>query len=157
MLTGLNAPPGALVVMDAGIASEATIDWLKNHGYRYLVVSRERTRQFNPEQAIDIETASGDTVRGQKVLSEDGLEVRLYCYSQARSRKEEAMAKRFCEGFEAALGAIADGLSRPRTEKRIIKLWERIGRLKEKAHGIGQHYHIELQADASGTIATALT
>jgi transposase len=48
-------------------------------------------------------------------------------------------------------------LSRPRTEKRITKLWERIGRLKEKAHGISQHYHIELQADESGTIATALT
>jgi len=55
------------------------------------------------------------------------------------------MAKRFCEGFEAALNSIADGLSRPRTEKRLTKLWERIGRLKEKAHGIGQHYHIELQ------------
>jgi transposase len=157
MLTGLNAPPGALVVMDAGIAAEANIDWLKSHGYRYLVVSRERTRQFNPEQAIDIETATGDTVRGQKALSEDGQEVRLYCYSQARSQKEEAMAKRFCEGFEAALGAIADSLSRPRTEKRITKLWERIGRLKEKAHGIGQHYHIDLQTDASGTLATALT
>jgi transposase len=157
MLTGLNAPPGALVVMDAGIASEANIDWLRSHGYRYLVVSRERTRHFNSEQAIDIETATGDTVRGQKVLSEDGQEVRLYCYSQARSQKEEAMAKRFCELFEAALGAIADGLSRPRTEKRITKLWERIGRLKEKSHGIGQHYHLELQADASGKIATALT
>jgi hypothetical protein len=157
MLTDLNAPPGALVVMDAGIASEANIDWLKSQGYRYLVVSRERSRHFNPEQAIDIETASGDTVRGQKVLSEDGQEVRLYCYSQARSLKEEAMAKRFCEGFEAALDAIADGLSRPRNEKRITKLWERIGRLKEKSHGIGQHYHIELQADASGKIATALT
>jgi hypothetical protein len=60
------------------------------------------------------------------------------------------MAKRFCEGFEAALGAIADGLSRPRTEKRI-------GRLKEKAHSTGQHYHIELQTDESGTIATAPT
>ncbi len=47
MLTGLNAPPCALVVMDAGIASEANIDWLKNHGYRYLVVSRERTRHFS--------------------------------------------------------------------------------------------------------------
>jgi transposase len=44
-----------------------------------------------------------------------------------------------------------------RTEKRLTKLWERIGRLKEKSHGIGQHYHIKLQADASGTIATALT
>jgi hypothetical protein len=82
MLTGLNAPPGALVVMDAGIASEANIDWLKSQGYRYLVVGRERTRQFNSEQAIDIGTATGDTVRGQKVLSEDGREVRLYCYSQ---------------------------------------------------------------------------
>jgi hypothetical protein len=117
---------------------------------------RVRTRHFNSEQAIDIETATGDTARGQKVLSEDGQEVRLYCYSPARSQKEEAMAKRYCELFEAALGAIADGLSRPRTEKRITKLWERIGRLKDKAYGIGQHYHIELQADESGTIATAL-
>ena len=48
LLTGLNAPPGT------------------------LVVSRERARHFNPEQAIDIETATGDTVRGQKVL--------LFCY-----------------------------------------------------------------------------
>jgi len=120
------------------------------------VASRERTRQFNPQQAIDIETATGDTVRG-KVLSEDGQEVRLYCHSKARSQKEEAMAKRFYEGFEAALGTIDDGLSRPRTEKCITKLWERIGRLKAKACGIGQHHHIELQADESGKIATALT
>jgi transposase len=75
MLTGLNAPPDALVVMDAGIASEANIDWLRTRGFRYLVVSRERTRQFNPEQAIAIETAAGDTVQGQKVLSDDGREV----------------------------------------------------------------------------------
>jgi len=39
-----------------------------------LVVSRERTRQFNSQQAIDIETATGDTVRSQKILSEDGQE-----------------------------------------------------------------------------------
>jgi hypothetical protein len=77
MLRGLNAPSGALGVMDAGIASEATIDWLRSHGYRYLVVSRERTRPFNPEQAIDIETVTGDTVRSQKARSEDGQEVRL--------------------------------------------------------------------------------
>ena len=81
------------------------------------------------------------------VLSEDGQEVRLFCYSEARGQKEEAMPRRFCEAFEAELDVIVDGLSRPRTEKRITKLWERIG----------QHYHIELQPDESGTIATALT
>jgi hypothetical protein len=106
-------------------ASKANIDWLKSQGYRYLVVSRARARHFNPAQAIDIETATGDTVRGQKVLSEDGQEVRLFCYSEARGQKEEAIAKRFCEAFEAGLRAIADGLSLPRTEKRITKLWER--------------------------------
>jgi hypothetical protein len=40
MLTGLDAPAGALVIMDAGIATEANIAWLVEHGYRYLVVRR---------------------------------------------------------------------------------------------------------------------
>ena len=44
MLKGLGAPVGALVVMDAGIATEANLIWLGEHGYRYLVVSRERAR-----------------------------------------------------------------------------------------------------------------
>lgn len=44
MLTGLSAPPGVLVVMDRGIATEANLDWLREQGYRYLVVSREAGR-----------------------------------------------------------------------------------------------------------------
>jgi hypothetical protein len=40
MLTGLDAPAGALVIMDAGIATEANVAWLVEHGYRYLVVRR---------------------------------------------------------------------------------------------------------------------
>ena len=33
----------ALVVMDRGIATEDRVQWLREQGYRYLVVSRERT------------------------------------------------------------------------------------------------------------------
>ena len=51
---------------------------------------------------------------------------------------------------------MADGLSRPRTTKKIDKLWERIGRLKAKSHGAGQHYHIEIVPDASGEKAQAI-
>lgn len=157
MLNCLSAPTNALVVMDAGIATETNIDWLRSNGYRYLVVSRERNRQFDVTQGNHLETASGDSVHCQKVLAEDGEEVRLYCYSEARSQKEQAMTQQFSSGFETALDKLADGLQRPRTEKRIDKLWERIGRLKEKHHGIGQHYVIELQADESGEKAIALT
>jgi hypothetical protein len=41
MLMDLGAPAGALVVMDRGMATAANLAWLKDHGYRYLVVSRE--------------------------------------------------------------------------------------------------------------------
>jgi len=157
MLKDLNAPKGALVVMDAGIATQANIDWLIAGGYRYLVVSRERSRQFDPEQAVGLTTASGDTVHCQKVSSEDGKEVRLYCYSEARSQKEHAMTKTFSTRFETALNNLADGLQRPRTEKHPDKLWQRIGRLKEKHNGIGQHYQIDLQLDDSGEKAIGLT
>ena len=71
MLIGLGAPTGALVVMDAGIATEANLIWLREHGYRYLVVSRERARQFEAETAIPIETAAGSTVHIQRVDDQD--------------------------------------------------------------------------------------
>jgi transposase len=156
MLQGLGAPSGALVVMDRGIATAENIAWLRARGGRYLVVSRERQRQFDPEQATDLLTAGGDAVSVQRVEDTEGQEVRLYCYSEQRARKEEAIAARFAERFEAGLQALADGLTRPRTTKTIDKLWERIGRLKAKSRGAAQHYHIEIVPDASGQKAQAI-
>lgn len=157
MLAGLNAPHGALVIMDAGIATEANIAWLIEHEYRYLVVSRNRVRQFDEAHAISIETASGDPVHIQKQISEDGKEVRLYCRSPGREKKELGMLERFATGFESGLQKIADGLAKPRSEKRYDKLLLRIGRLKQKSRGTSQHYQIDLIADASGKKATQLT
>ena len=67
------------------------------------------------------------------------------------------MAERFASRFESELNALNEGLQRPRTEKRPAKVWERIGRLKEKQHGIGQHYQIDLQTDDSGEKALSIT
>ncbi len=156
MLKGLEAPQGALVVMDRGIASEDNIAWLAGHGYRYIVVSRERRRQFDPQESIRIETASKEEIHIQKVLSGDGKEVRLYCYSEARAKKEEGITQRFTERFEAGLRKISEGLSKPRTTKDIAKIRERIGRLKAKSRGVGRHYHIEIIPDTSGKKAVKI-
>jgi hypothetical protein len=120
------------------------------------VVSRARHRQFDPNQATDLHTAGGECVSVQRVLDTEGQEVRLSCYSEQRARKEEGIAERFAQRFEAALQAQAEGFTRPRTTKRIDKLWERIGWLKEKSHGAAQHYHIEVVPDASGEQAQAI-
>lgn len=156
ILSGLQAPTESLVVMDRGIATEANLVWLREQGYRYLVVSRERSRHFDPEQAMTIYNASGERLALQKTLSEDGQEVRLYCHSESRAKKEVAIHERFARRFEAELDKIAAGLSQPRTTKRLDKLWERIGRLKAKSRGTGSHYEIDLVADDQGKQAVAL-
>ena len=157
MLKGLDAPKGAMVIMDRGIATEANIAWLIEHNYRYLVVSRERSRQFDASKATETTTAKEETIRIQRVLSDDGSEVRLYCYSEKRQEKETGMTKRFTERFEQGLAKLATGLAKPRGTKDRDKLLEKIGRLKEKSHGIGQHYTIATTYDESGKKAIALT
>ena len=157
MLSALQAPKGALVVMDRGIATQDNITWLAAQGYRYLVVSRERKRTFDLASAMTVTTATQQTVHLHKVLSEDGQEARLYCYSEAREQKEKAIAERFAKRFENALTTLSEGLSRPRTQKRIDKIWQRIGRLKEKSHGVAQHYDIDVTSSEDGTQALAIT
>ena len=157
MLKGLTAPKGALVIMDAGIATAANIAWLKEQEYRYLVVSRERGRQFDPDQAVDTLTASNETIRLQRVLSDDGTEVRLYCHSTGRDTKETAIAGRFATRFETGLAKLAAGLGKPKAQKKLANIQQRIGRLKEKSHGIGQHYEITVTPDETGTKATSIT
>lgn len=156
MLTGLGAPLGALVIMDAGIATEANIAWLIEHKYRYLVVRRNGARQFDKDQSVAIQTANGETVRLQKELSENGEEVLLYCHSSGREAKEAAMLKQFSERYVAGLQHIVDGLQKPRAEKRYDKLLERVGRLKQKSMGAAQHYTLSFTTDESGKTATDL-
>jgi transposase len=142
--------------MDAGIATEENIVWLRTQGYRYLVVSRERQRQFDAREAITLETANGEHVAIQRVADVEGQEARLYCYSERRARKEEGIAQRFTQRFEAGLQKLHEGLARPCTTKTLDKVWERIGRLKAKSHGVGQHYAIEIVPDATGQLAQAI-
>ena len=156
MLEALQAPPGSRVVLDRGIATEAQIDWLAEHGYRYIVVSRERRRRFDAEAATAHRTRTGGTVHLEKVADPEGGEVRLYCYSEERANKERGIAERFAARLERDLKALHEGLSRPRTQKKLDKVWQRIGRLTEKSRGVGQHYAIEVEADETGERAVAV-
>lgn len=157
MLAGLQAPAGALVIMDAGIATQANIDWLALHKYRYLVVRRGGVRSFDATQAVATQTQGGETVRLQKALSADGKELELYCHSEGRQAKEDAMVKRFCTAFEAGLQKIAEALSKPRGEKRAARVQERIGRLKQKSRGASQHYQVVVNADESGKTVASMS
>ena len=156
MLERLNGRSGSTVVLDAGIASEENIQWLIEKGYRYLVVSRKRKRDFDADNALIVKDLPGQTVKVQRGVNEATGEVELYCHSSLREKKEQAMQDRFAECFEAALKSLAAGLNKKGTTKRYDKILERIGRLREKYARAAQHYDITVTADEKSDKAISL-
>lgn len=156
MLTDLAAPAGATVVMDAGIASEENLAWLTAHGHRYIVVSRKQMRSFDPDKAIAVPTASGESVQVQRTEGENG-EVLLHCYSPMRAEKDRAIDSKKANFFEIELQKLADGLTKPRGTRDPAKINQRIGRARQKYARAAQHYAVELSLDEAGKNVTAIT
>ena len=66
MLESLGASREGVVIMDRSIATKANLAWLRDNGYRYLVVSRDNTRVFDADKAATtVTTASRETERGR--------------------------------------------------------------------------------------------
>ena len=156
MLTGLGAPPGATVVMDAGIATEANLTWLRAQGYHYVVVSKLRERRFDPALATEVQSAGQATIKIQRVLDEQGHAL-LYCHSPAREQKDRAIDAAKTAGFEAVLLKLQGGLSKPRGTKDLAKIMERLGRAKQRYSRAAQHYQVEVTKDDTGTQVRAIT
>ena len=156
MLSGLGAPRGATVVMDAGIATEANLTWLRARGYHYVVVSRLRERQFDPALATQVQSAGNATISIQRVLDEQGHAL-LYCHSPAREQKDRAIDSAKASGFEAVLLKLQAGLSKPRGTTDVAKIMERLGRAKQRFARAAQHYQVELTKDDTATQVRAIT
>jgi hypothetical protein len=150
MLEKLGASPQAMVVMDRGIATKANVEWLIENHYRYIVVSRERLREFDFAKAQNIETARSGAIQVYKEINEENTEARLYCYSPKRKGKEQGILERFMEKYESGLADIAKSLDKPRGRKSRDIIMQRIGRLQEKSRGVHQHYEITIQDNALG-------
>ena len=156
MLAGLHAAPGATVVMDAGIACEANLSWLREQGYHYVVVSKLRERQFDPDLATSVQSAGGVTIGLQRVQGAPG-EVLLYCHSPAREEKDRAIDTAKASGLEAALAKLQATLSKPRGTQDLATIMERLGRAKQRYARAAQHYEITVATDPEGKLVTAIT
>lgn len=147
MLKALEGRSGSTVILDAGIASEENIQYLIEQGYKYIVVSRKRKRDFDEDKATIVKDIPGQTVKAQKVILEETGEVELYCHSQLREKKEQAIQDSFAEKYEAALHSLNSGLSKKGTTKTYSKVLMRLGRLKEKYARAAQHYDVTVTPD----------
>lgn len=155
--TGISTVQKTTVVMDAGIATQEIIDWLKEHHYPYLVVSRKKHREFDEAESTIVKQDEECTVKVQKVIDEETGETLLYCHSSQREKKERAIGNRFTTRFEEALQHLHDGLSIKRRVKRYDKVIEKIGRLKQKFSKAAKLYTVTVTKDEKSGNAGKIT
>lgn len=145
------------VVMDAGIATEDNITWLKEHGYHYLVVSRKRHREFDKSASVVVKKDQDCTVRVHKKIDEKTGETLLYCHSTMREKKDQAIGDRFIRRFEADLQTLENGLHKKRCLKNYDKIMVKIGRLRQKYSRVSSQYSIDVEKDKKNGNATQIT
>jgi len=139
------------IVMDAGIASEDNIKWLRKHHYRYIVVSRKRKKEIPSDvkmMPVKIDNNTKNVlVQAGLALNKETDEMELYCHSVDKEKKEESIKTKFQERFEAELSKARNALHLPNGTKRYEKVIERIGRLKEKFKLVSHRYNITIEKD----------
>ena len=172
--TLLGAHKSSLVVMDAGIASQENIDYLKENGYDYLVVSRKKEKQFDETRAVEVKTDKQDNtiVRAQRVeiKDEEGNieEIELYCHcpnevtkcswgAKPRELKEDSMQQRVQSKFTQALDYLNEGLSIPRRMKNYEKVLQKVGALKSDYSSIARYYTVTVKKDPDSPNALSVS
>ena len=154
---GVSTGKKPTVVMDAGIATEDNITWLKEHHYPYLVVSRKKHREFDVEQSVVVKKDDECTVRAQEVFDEETQEKLLYCHSSRREKKDQAISDRFVSRFEEELLKLSNGLHKKRCLKKYDKVMVKIGRLRQKYSKVSSRYTISVKKDDKTGNATEIT
>ncbi|MBW2366647.1 MAG: IS1634 family transposase [Deltaproteobacteria bacterium] len=145
-----------VIILDAGIATEENIKWLKKEQYGFLVVSRKRHREFAEDKAVEVRKEQGYTVKVFKKKNEDTGETELYCHSTKREDKERAIQDKFSTRFEAALKKLDSGLHKKGCVKKHDKVVEKIGRLKQKYSKAAKNYKVTIKKDKKTGKATKI-
>lgn len=146
------------IILDAGIATEANLAWLRKHQYFYVVSARQKPTSLELEGELVRVGDVLDFVKAALLKSPgDGEEKWLYCESEAKAAVASKMKQSFRRRFEEELQNVARSLLKPKGRKKYTKVLERIGRLKEKHKKISGCYEVNVEASGDGKTATAIT
>ena len=150
----------AVVVLDAGIASEENLNLIAAKGYKYVCVSRTKLTDYQAvdnKPAILVNTKSNKTIRLRQITTEKNTDYYLEIKSTDKALKEEGMKNQFEKRFEEELQKIYKALHGKGGIKKLDKVHQRIGRAREKYPSAQQYYTIEVSADEKSGKATEIT
>lgn len=140
----------AVVVIDAGIATEENLALIKAKGYDYVCVSRSKIKDYsidNKDNAKHLLTKDGQFISLQKVQKESDTDYILKVKSTGKALKERSMKSRFDERFMDEIKKINTSLTKKHGVKKIDKVNQRIGRAVEKYPSAAKFYNINIIAE----------
>lgn len=145
------------VVVDAGIGTDRNVQWLKDNGYTYIVVSRKRKMALPVDtEMVTVREDDRGVIRACFRTNTSG-ETELYCHSTAKKIKESGIKTRFEIRFEDALTEAKKALSKKNGTKKYEKVLEKIGRLKERYRRVSRRYEIVVEkSDETGNATDIL-
>jgi transposase len=147
----------AVVVLDAGIATEENLKLIEEKGYKYLCVSRTKLKDYKyvPDRLTTfLDTKSNQTIRLRSVTTQKNTDYYLEIKSPSKEKKEEGMKLQFEKRFEEELQKIHTALHSKGGVKKLDKVHQRIGRAKEKYPSVQHYYIIEVSNDAKTNLPT---
>ncbi len=160
MIKNLSAHQSLLkpiIVLDAGIATKDNLTWLRVNGYSYVVSARQDAPSVELEGELVPVGDLNNFVKAALIKSDENSEEKwLYCESEAKAAVALEMKQSFRKRFEEELKNLSAGLSKPKGRKKLTKVIERIGRLKEKHKNISGCYEVNAVPSEDGSIANAI-
>ena len=146
------------VIMDAGIATEENLAYLREQGLDYICVERTKTPPVptgDPDQRFT--TAGKKNIKAWRLpdpkkvqegedepnpQQEAPKEQRVYIHSEAKQYTEEQIRDTKCSKYEAELTELHNGFSKSGYLKDLGKVHIKLGRLKQKHKDVSHLYEV---------------
>lgn len=148
-----------IVVLDAGIATEKNLEMLHGKGYHYICVSRSSLKEYHADTTatpVKITDKRKQPIELLKVKANSDNDQYLWVKSHAKQIKEDSMSGLLTQRFEQGLMGIQEGINKKGGTKKVNKVHERIGRLKQKYPSVHTWYEIHVTDNGRG-VAKSLT
>ncbi|MDR2968025.1 MAG: IS1634 family transposase, partial [Tannerellaceae bacterium] len=141
-----NPNQKVMVVIDAGIATQANLELLKERGYNYLCVSRTKLKDYTLKEegrSVTVLDSRKRPITLAEVAHEQGGDFYLRVNSPAKAMTEQSMNQQWQDRFELELTKARNALTSKGGTKKYDKVVERIGRALGKYPSISKYYQID--------------
>lgn len=141
-----NPDQKVMVVIDAGIATEANLGLLKERGYNYLCVSRTKLKDYTLKgdgRTVTVFDNRKNPITLAEVEHQEGGDFYLRVNSPSKAITERSMNRQWKERFEVELTKARNALTAKGGTKKYDKVVERIGRALGKYPSVSKYYQID--------------